>query len=190
VTVPYAPEFRDLSDNAALLAEVARETGGRVLPADPAGVDVFSRADLKFPETPLPLTKALLLVWVGLFLVDVAVRRLAVDFRAMAGRVAAVVRKPFLSRASREEASLARLRARSEQVRRQIKPKAVDAKAARRFEAPAGAKAEMPDAAGATPAPPPPPKPAAPPAEKPPATPAADSLERLLDARRRRREKS
>ena len=35
VTIPFAAEFRDLSDNAPLLEQVSHITGGRILPADP-----------------------------------------------------------------------------------------------------------------------------------------------------------
>ena len=77
VSVPYAPEFRDLADNTPLLEEVAHETGGRILPPDPKGVDLFDRAGLSLPETPLPLTRPLLAIIVALFVIDVACRRLA-----------------------------------------------------------------------------------------------------------------
>jgi uncharacterized membrane protein len=183
ITVPYAPEFCDLSDNASLLSEVARDTGGRVLPGDPKHAEVFSRQGLKFPETPVPLATTLMIVWVGLFLTDVAVRRLAVDFRSLARRVAAFVRRPFVRRPADEEARLAQLRTRTRQVRKKMAPAGTDAAAARRFEAPAGAKTVMPDASAPAAAE----KPAAPAAPKPQATPepGASHLDKLLSAKRR-----
>jgi uncharacterized membrane protein len=87
VTVPFAPEFEDLTDNAALLAQVAEITGGRTLDTDPKKADLFSRAGLVKPRSALPLTIPLLLAWVVLFLADVAVRRIAVDFAAIARRL-------------------------------------------------------------------------------------------------------
>ena len=87
VTVPFAPEFEDLTDNSALLAQVAEITGGRILDTDPKKADLFSRAGLVKPRLALPLTIPLLLAWVVLFLADVAVRRVAVDFAAIARRL-------------------------------------------------------------------------------------------------------
>jgi len=84
VTVPFAPEFEDLTDNSALLAQVAEITGGRILNTDPKKADLFSRAGLVKPQSALPLTIPLLLAWVVLFLADVAVRRIAIDFAAIA----------------------------------------------------------------------------------------------------------
>ena len=145
VTVPYAPEFRDLADNAPLLEEVARETGGRVLPPDPEKVDLFDRAGLVLPATPLPLTKPLLIAWVVLFLVDVAARRLAIDFRAMAAGAVGWVTRRRKPKAKDDE-RLQQLRSRKQKVREKITGKGAKAEAARRFEAPAGVDAEMPDA--------------------------------------------
>jgi uncharacterized membrane protein len=84
VTVPFAPEFEDLTDNSALLAQVAEITGGRILNTDPKKADLFSRAGLVKPQSAQPLTIPLLLAWVVLFLADVAVRRIAIDFAAIA----------------------------------------------------------------------------------------------------------
>jgi uncharacterized membrane protein len=191
VTVPYAPEFRDLADNAGLLIEVARATGGRVLPGDPSRAALFSREGLKLPETPLPLAQVAMLVWVALFLTDVGVRRLAVDFRA-AGRsawaaatwpVRLIVRKPTEG----EPAHLDSLAAGKRRAQKRMAVRRPQADAGRRYEAPSDAPAEMPDAA-------PPPAPPRPEAEAPrkaaePAPDAEGSLKRLLDARRRARER-
>ncbi len=87
VTVPFAPEFEDLTDNSALLAQVAETTGGRILDVDPEKAELFSRAGLVKPRTALGLTIPLLLAWVVLFLLDVAVRRIAIDFAAIARRL-------------------------------------------------------------------------------------------------------
>lgn len=84
INVPYAPEFRDLSDNSALLAEIATATGGRIINTDPQRSNLFDRAGLKFPQTAFPMTKPLIIIWLILFLLDVAVRRIALDFKTMA----------------------------------------------------------------------------------------------------------
>jgi len=41
ITIPFAPEFRDLRDNEPLLHEVAAITGGRILSADPNQANLF-----------------------------------------------------------------------------------------------------------------------------------------------------
>lgn len=190
VNVPYAPEFRDLADNAALLEEVARETGGRVLPSDPEKADLYARAGLALPRTPLPLTRPLFIVWIVLFLMDVAVRRLALDVRAMLRRAWARVRRLWAKPAATAEARLEQLRSRTQQVRGQMTAKAPDANAGRRFEAPAGAKVAMPEPPAVEEKPPAtaPAKPAGPAAsakDKPPAAASDDHVKRLLEARRK-----
>ncbi len=114
VSVPYAPEFRDLTDNAAALAEVAAVTGGRQMAADPAKANLFDPSGLRFPQTARPLTKPLMLVWLAVFLLDVAARRIAVDFRALARGVVGLPGR--FRRSATVEASLARLRARRKKV--------------------------------------------------------------------------
>jgi hypothetical protein len=87
-SVPYAPEFSALSDNLMLLKELAETSGGRVLSGQPEDVELFSRAGLKFPRTPLPLTRPLIIAWLVLFLLDVAVRRVVIDFRVLGAYLA------------------------------------------------------------------------------------------------------
>ncbi|MCD4823490.1 MAG: VWA domain-containing protein [Phycisphaerae bacterium] len=91
VTVPFAPEFRDLKDNTAALHQVAAITGGRVL-SPTTEVNLFDRAALQFPQTAEPLTKPLMILWLALFLLDVAVRRIAVDVRAGLRRAFTAIR--------------------------------------------------------------------------------------------------
>ena len=98
VTVPFAPEFRDLTDNAPLLEEVSRITSGRVLGKDASGVNIFERSGVKFPRTQLPLTKPLMIAWLALFVLDVAVRRVAIDFAAIAKALAVRTRRQTESR--------------------------------------------------------------------------------------------
>jgi Ca-activated chloride channel homolog len=118
VTIPFAPEFRDLSDNAPLLKEISEMTHGRVLPleSDPNEVNLYDYAGLRFPETHLPLVQPLMLAWIALFLTDVAVRRVIVDARARVRKTVA-----WLTATARQEKDerIARLQARSQKLRAQ-----------------------------------------------------------------------
>ncbi len=135
VTIPFAPEFRDLADNAPLLAQISDLTGGRVLPADPNAADLYNRAGLEFPQTHTPLTMPLMFAWIVLLLLDVAVRRVVLDVRAIVRRLAARA-KP---RKSEADQVLANLKARRRQVQDQI-----SSTAAKRYEAPTDFKGPFP----------------------------------------------
>ena len=77
VSIPFSPEYRELSTNEALLNQIADLTGGRRLTMDPQADDVFSH-DLPPTVARRPAwdwTLAWLLL--PLFLLDVAARRLA-----------------------------------------------------------------------------------------------------------------
>jgi len=183
VIVPYAPEFRDLSDNAALLADVAATTGGRVLGDDAVQAGLFRRQDVRMPATATPLTVPLLAAWLGLFLLDVAVRRLAVDFRAIARRAVALVRR----RAARPaDATLERLKARHKRLREQMAPGAGPARM-KHFDAGGRPAGPLP-AADVTVEPPPDRRPATPATPAAPAPPEDKThLDRLLRAKRKAR---
>jgi len=192
VNVPYAPEFENLTDNASLLADVARITGGRVLPADPAEARLFDHQGLTFPAAALPLTKPLLLIWVALFLLDVAARRIAVDFAAIARKARAAV-GAFAGRfrgGAKVTESLRRLKARSTEVRKKLAPGSKARQwASRRYDAAPGGP-EEPQLG--EPAKKPPPAPAEKEQAKPPPAPAepqADEthVQRLLRVKRKRR---
>lgn len=132
VTIPFAPEFRDLRDNAPLLAEVSEMTGGRILGPDPNQANLFDYAGLKFPVSQLPLLKPLMLVWLALFLFDVAIRRVVVDVRAIGRKIVALAR---LIRGERKvDQTLERLRLRHEKIRRQLLVRPADSTAGRRYE--------------------------------------------------------
>jgi hypothetical protein len=142
VTIPFAPEFRDLTDNEPLLAEVSEISGGRILGSDPNQADLFDYAGLKFPETELPLLRPLMLIWLALFLLDVAARRVILDVRAIARRAAAFVRfKKFERKADQ---TLDRLRARRQTLREQLSARKADQSAARRYEASEDYRGQMP----------------------------------------------
>ena len=186
VTVPFAPEFRDLSDNLPLLTEVSAITNGRLLNGDSDDVRLFEHAGLKFPDTPLPLLRPLMLAWLGLFLLDVAIRRVSVDFRAAARRLLTALRRKKAAKPADptlEQLKLSRLK-----VRQQLHDRAGAAAAARRYTAPKNA-AETPLA--------PTPAPAGPsPEKKTPAAPAQPApaaetthIQELLKAKRAAKEK-
>ncbi len=76
-------ELRDLQSNDALLAQIAQDTGGRLLPAFDATAGIFSRAGLRASVSSQPL-RDLLIPWLlAIMLIDVAVRRVAFDANAM-----------------------------------------------------------------------------------------------------------
>jgi len=80
VSVPYAREFRAVRDNAALLEAVAKRTGGRVIRMnDAVGVSLFDRRGMEAPLAAKRIWDLLAILAASLFLVDVAVRRIAFD---------------------------------------------------------------------------------------------------------------
>lgn len=117
VTIPFAAEFRDLSDNAPLLEQVSHITGGRILPTDPNQARLYDYAGLTFPQTHLPLLQPLMLVWIVLFLLDVAVRRLVLDVRAALRRVRSWAAVTAQRRSTDE--NIERLSARRRKLRQQ-----------------------------------------------------------------------
>ncbi len=149
VTIPFAPEFRDLSDNAPLLAEVSEISGGRILGSDPNQANLFDYTGLKFPETQMPLNRPLMFIWLALFLLDVAVRRVVLDVRAMARKVTALVR---IGRAEgKGSQTLERLRISRQKLRDRLlahspmeSSRTADANASRRYEADEKFEGELP----------------------------------------------
>ncbi|MEM8875925.1 MAG: hypothetical protein AAGD32_16885 [Planctomycetota bacterium] len=80
-TVNGAPELRNLSTDMGKLLEIAERTGGRVLePFDAAGVSLFTRDGLRPSSSPSPIWDLLIPVAIALLLLDVAVRRIALDY--------------------------------------------------------------------------------------------------------------
>jgi len=142
VTMPFAPEFRDLCDNAPLMREVSRITGGRVysLSADPNQANLYDYAGLTFPQTHLPLLRPLLLAWLVIFLLDVATRRVVLDVRAMGRRV-----KAWLTRAVQreEDQTISRLQARRQRLREQWSTKTAEAPGSKHYEGAAKYEGEL-----------------------------------------------
>ena len=142
VTVPFAPEFRDLADNEPLLAEVSSMTGGRILPRDPNMATVYEHSGLRFPHSRMPLTKPLMFLWLALFLLDVAVRRVVVDFRAMARRAVGLIRAARGQRVV--DQTLERLKVRRAELREKLAPRKADALASKRYQAGEEYKGDLP----------------------------------------------
>ncbi len=148
VTRPFADEHRVLEDNAALLQQVADLTGGRVW-TDPSQGDLYARAGLEMPVSLRPIWLAVALAALGLFLVDVAVRRVRIDVRAFgrAARAAAArtrakseaqVGALRAARQATEQRVAAAREAEREQTREKLKGAAAKAekkRAATKFEA-------------------------------------------------------
>lgn len=142
VTIPFAPEFRDLSDNAELLRVVAEDiTGGRVLSKTPEA-DIFDATGLKFPSAQLPLTKPLMLIWLAVFLTDIAVRRISVDFKAMYRKAAAFVTRSKATAKATE--NLQRLRRTRQSAAEKLAQRSQKKKAAKRYDGTRKETADIP----------------------------------------------
>lgn len=77
LTLPYSPEYRELSANRALMEQVRSRTGGRILTGDPKTDDLFHFSRPR-TESRQPIWRWVV-IWLllPLFLLDVAGRRLA-----------------------------------------------------------------------------------------------------------------
>ncbi len=81
VSVPYSKEFATVRDNRAMLESVAERTGGRVLTTE-TNLEIFDpydRTNLVMPSSPTRIWDLLAIIAAGIFLLDVAVRRIAFD---------------------------------------------------------------------------------------------------------------
>ncbi len=84
VSRPPGQELRYFGSNRAQLEQVARLTGGRVLePDDPQSQELFDRSGMAASRSIRSLWRELLVWLLGLWLVDVAVRRLGIDTAAI-----------------------------------------------------------------------------------------------------------
>jgi len=124
VSVPYPKEFRTVRDNTALLLQIAEKTGGRVLKLGPAqGIDAFDRANLPVPESQRRMWDLMAILAAVLFLLDVAVRRLAIDWQGARKEV----RDAMSVREAGERSVAAWKKAREQRGAREAKPEAADA---------------------------------------------------------------
>lgn len=92
VSVAYSPEFQELSTNLPLLEELTARTKGRNLGTNAANASVFDRGSLPKTETRRPIWEDLIRWMLVIFLLDVAIRRIALNpiamWRRFRGRVA------------------------------------------------------------------------------------------------------
>lgn len=79
VTRPFADEFRALRDNATLLEQVAKRTGGRVFATAPTSQELWDRTKLDVPVSLRPIWLLVTAIMMGMLLIDVAVRRVRID---------------------------------------------------------------------------------------------------------------
>lgn len=190
INVPYAAEYRELQSNAQALGEIAKRTGGRVLLAD-APADVYDPASRRPVEIRQPVWETLLRLALVCFLLDVAIRRVALepaDVTAGLRRVFAGLVHPGAPQAAATTATLRRTRQR---VQQQAEEKAAKPKTPPRQPAPGpgplpASAADLtlsvsPTGESTEPAARPAPRPAE------PATP-GDARSRLLRAKRRARQ--
>jgi uncharacterized membrane protein len=179
VPLSYAAEYRDLKYNPSLLNQLHERTKGRRLALDtPVYVPLPTSAGISMPLWPW-----LLMLVLALFPVDIFIRRVAVDWGALAAAAGRKLRgKPRPAKAAEVPAAIQQLARAKQEVRaEQLTP--VDGPVD--LGELAGA-AKPPASAEAPAAAPPPPKPAEP---KPP-EPGAGYLDRLLDAKKKSKPKS
>lgn len=157
VTKPFTDEFRALEDNAGLLRQIADRTGGRVLPAEAQQANLWLRDGLDMPVSRQPVFLLFAMIALGLFLLDVAVRRVRLDL----GVLRAIGNKAFgkaPSQQSESVRSLREVRAKAQQkmaakTEQQSAASAGKDTAKRKFEASPGADDQPIDLAGDAPAP-------------------------------------
>jgi hypothetical protein len=172
-TAPRGSEYRALAANEPLLAQLASASGGRVLDLwNPEAAALFDRTGVPPREALTPLWPILMPLVIGVFLLDVAMRRVAWDrwvssrfgvrvaevvaTGAMAGGVAAKVREVARSgeRADRtttlgeEDAEALRLAARDRRRATRLGAYQADVSAA---SAPKAATSSTPEASGPAP---------------------------------------
>jgi len=78
LTVPYSREYRYLETNLALVEQIASAAGGKIISRD--GYNAFSH-DLPPTRSAKPIWPIILTVAACLFLVDVGIRKIAIDLQ-------------------------------------------------------------------------------------------------------------
>lgn len=138
VTRSFSDEFRSIEDNTPLLAQVADITGGRVLSNDPALSDLFTRDGISMPVALRPVWLVFAVISLGVFLVDVAVRRVRIDIPAIARKVAGL----FGRSEGRKASDVGALRQARERTRESFEQGEKESVADRKFEVQEGATAD------------------------------------------------
>lgn len=115
VSRPYADEFRTLQDNAPLGKLIADMTGGRIVHDDPRKAGLWDRTGLTMPVDARPIWLIVAMIALGMFLLDVAVRRIRIDPQM----IAAAVRRGLgqqVQQAGQQMGSLKEARERAQQA--------------------------------------------------------------------------
>jgi uncharacterized membrane protein len=136
-------ERRALETNLPILQQVADLTGGRILSPDPTQADLFRRDGLTPPVSLRPIWLLVAALATGLFLADVAIRRVRIDIPAMAR----AVKRALSRRAAASEEQIDALRAARERSRQEMAERAE--RASTEEAAPAKATASVKFEAGA-----------------------------------------
>jgi hypothetical protein len=120
VPLSYAAEYRDLKFNLSLLSQLHERTGGRRLALDSPVYAALPRS----AGVSMPLWPFLLMLVLGLFPVDVFIRRVAVDWPAIARRIAGRFRrKPGEAKPQEVPAAIQQLTRAKQEVRaEQLRP--------------------------------------------------------------------
>lgn len=84
-TVPYSPEYLRFRSNPIVLKEIAERTDGRLLTAASTADDIYS-VDREPKRSSRPIFDWFLIALACLLPLDVAVRRIQIDFKAILGR--------------------------------------------------------------------------------------------------------
>lgn len=197
VSVAYSPEYKELSTNLPLLKAIADRTNGRELgPAETKGV--YDTSNLAPAEARRAIWEDLIRLMVLLFLIDVAIRRIAINPIELARKARRFIAEMAGGRKTAEAtaAVLTTLKGTREQVRGTLEPRAPAGEAgpapqrSARYEAPQTpqkATEELSKALGGAsevdqPV-------VAKPTRKPTPTSEADYTSRLLQAKKKAREK-
>lgn len=180
-------ERRALSPNTALLRRVADVTGGRVLTGSARLDGLFDRTGLPTPVARRAMWLVFACAGVGMFLVDVAVRRVRIDVRALPRAVRAMMSKRRDASEKQIDALRTARRRAQQTTASAAQPAPAPAAASTKFEADRAAPSApleiiTKDSPVAGPA-----KPAAPKAEEPSGE---EGMSRLLKAKRRAQERT
>jgi len=93
VCVPYPREYAALQHNSALLYDIARKTGGRILKLhDPQLPDLFARESIDFPYSSREFWDLLVILAASFFVLDIASRRIVFSGAAALGIVGRMIR--------------------------------------------------------------------------------------------------
>lgn len=133
VTRPFADEFRALDDNLPLLRDVAALTGGTVLQWDPSLDNLWRRDGIDMPVSTRSIWLWVAAIGIGMFLLDVGVRRVRIDPRAIAAFFVRSMRKSEVKEAGQQLGSLHAARAKARE--RMDGDGSEKKKAARKYEA-------------------------------------------------------